>query len=465
MVNEWNKSALVAESETEFETMLRRRLRSGAAPVAACAGFDIDAASAYLEGAVGGSHRAGYESHLAGCVTCRRHLIELARLAQCEPPAEVRPVSAQDRIPVWGRLKGTVAAWFDISSRGFKWQIASATGAAFAILIAALGVQAWKQVSKHSARTVADKAIPSNQAGPVEIAAQPIQSSTPEPSPRNEASSDTTTSIAQEPAAIQPEAAQGLAPKPLVGPQGNDPKFSVEAKNQYMSLPMSSNQQVEAPVAPKPMPSVAQAGQSSQLLYAPLMETRSESNAQRLSGRLEELEELAAAARMPGRKAEADKDPVQNLRSSPQFSRVKSVPPDPVVRSGVISSFAPKEQETPDRPSRIKSIVNELMKKNPLKWPFGSDSDQKLVADEEKSSDAESLSLMEYPFRDKVFVRKNGVWIDKEYNSEMQEWRRRPLTRGSEQYKRVLAEEPQLKAFFEMGPIIIVWKNRIYKVQ
>src|SRR5262245_48028680 len=127
MVNEWNKSALVTEFETEFETMLRRRLRSGAAPVAACAGFDIDAAGAYLEGAIGGSHRAGYESHLAGCVTCRRHLIELARLAQCEPPAEVQPVSAQDRIPVWGRLKGTVAAWFDISSRGFKWQIASAT--------------------------------------------------------------------------------------------------------------------------------------------------------------------------------------------------------------------------------------------------------------------------------------------------------------------------------------------------
>ncbi|HEY6402076.1 MAG TPA: zf-HC2 domain-containing protein, partial [Blastocatellia bacterium] len=143
MVNEWNKSALVGEFESEFETMLRRRLRSGAAPVAACAGFDPDAASAYLEGAVGGSHRAGYESHLAGCVTCRRHLIELARLAQCEPLAEVQPVSAPDRIPVWGRLKETVAAWFDISSRGFKWQIASATGAVFAILIAALGVQAW----------------------------------------------------------------------------------------------------------------------------------------------------------------------------------------------------------------------------------------------------------------------------------------------------------------------------------
>src|SRR5215831_18703627 len=122
MVNEWNKSALV----TDFETMLRRRLRSGAAPVSACAGFDLDAASAYLEGALGGSHRAGYESHLAGCATCRRHLIELARLAQTAPLAEpqifVKPATAPDRIPAWERWKEAVTAWLDPSSWSFKWR-------------------------------------------------------------------------------------------------------------------------------------------------------------------------------------------------------------------------------------------------------------------------------------------------------------------------------------------------------
>jgi putative zinc finger protein len=469
MVNEWNKSALVAESETEFETMLRRRLRSGAAPVAACAGFDLDAASAYLEGALGGSHRAGYESHLAGCVTCRHHLIELARLAQCEPFAEVQPVSAPVRIPVWGRLKESVASWFDISSLGFKWRIASATGATFAILIAALGVQAWRQASKHSAVTIADKVIPSNQTGSVESVDQQIQSPAPESLPQNGAFADTSSSIPQEPAAINSETAQVLTPKPLVGPQGNDPKFSVEAKNQYMSLPPSSDQPVEAPVAPKPMPFVAQAGQSSQRIEALLMGSPSEINAQRLGGRPEELAEIVAAARREEQKDVVDKAPIQETIVSQRISsRLKSVPPDPVVRNGGISSFVSKEQATPDAESRsswIKYVKDQLRKKNPIKWPFGSDSDEKPIQDKQESSDAESLSPMEYPFRDKVFVRKNGVWIDKEYNSEMQEWRRRILTRGSEQYKRVLAEEPQLKAFFEMGPILIVWKNRIYKVQ
>src|SRR5215510_1350705 len=142
MVNEWNKMA--------FDTMLRRRLRSGAAPVAACAGFDLDAASAYLEGALGQSHRADYESHLAGCVTCRRHLIELSRLAQTAPRAETQPVTVMGQTPAWVRWREVVTGWFDLSSWNLKWQIAGATGVAFAILIAALGVQSWRQASKHS---------------------------------------------------------------------------------------------------------------------------------------------------------------------------------------------------------------------------------------------------------------------------------------------------------------------------
>src|SRR5262249_2324162 len=144
MLYEWNKTAAFVE----FETMLRRRLISGAAPVAACAGFDLDSASAYLEGALSGPHRAGYETHLAGGAICRRHLIELARLAQTAPLAEAQPATSPDRISAWGRWKEAVAIWFDLSSRNFKWRIAGATGAAFAILIAALGVQSWRQTHR-----------------------------------------------------------------------------------------------------------------------------------------------------------------------------------------------------------------------------------------------------------------------------------------------------------------------------
>src|SRR5262249_6436965 len=119
-----------------------------------------DAASAYLEGALGVSYRAIYESHLAGCAACRRHLIELSRLAQSEsfanvrlaaaPVAEANPAVAPDRIsiwdrrPTWSRWKESFAAWFDVSAPSFKWRMAGATGAAFALLIGALGAQSWR---------------------------------------------------------------------------------------------------------------------------------------------------------------------------------------------------------------------------------------------------------------------------------------------------------------------------------
>ena len=107
MAIERNNTAL------EFETMLRRHLKSGGAPVAACAGFEADAASAYLEDALGKSARASYESHLAGCAACRRHLIEVARLSQLAPQAETPPVAVADQAPVWVRWEAAVAGWFD----------------------------------------------------------------------------------------------------------------------------------------------------------------------------------------------------------------------------------------------------------------------------------------------------------------------------------------------------------------
>ena len=176
MANELNKTAFV-----EFETMLRRHLRIGAAPVTACAGFDLDAASAYLEGALGGPHLASYESHLAGCAICRRHLIELARLAQAAPSFEAQPAAEPVRIPSRVRLKKTFASWFDLSAWNLKWQIAGATGGAFAILIAALGAQSLYHASNRTV-LVSGEASQTSSIAAAESAGRLLPSPTPEPS-------------------------------------------------------------------------------------------------------------------------------------------------------------------------------------------------------------------------------------------------------------------------------------------
>jgi len=95
---------------------------------------------------------------------------------------------------------------------------------------------------------------------------------------------------------------------------------------------------------------------------------------------------------------------------------------------------------------------------------LNSESEQKETPDTQEASNEESSKLMIWRIRGKVFRFEKDTWVDQEYKPEMQEWRRWTLTRGSDQYKRVLADEPLLKIFFDHGPILIVWKNRIYKV-
>src|SRR5262245_32539260 len=213
--------------------MLRRHLKSGGAPVAACAGFDFDAASAYLEDALGESHRAGYESHLAGCVTCRRHLIELARLAETAPRAETQPSIVEDQIPAgapaWVRWRGVVAGWFDLSSWKLKWQVAGAAGATFAILIAALGVLSWRHSSRQS-----ELAYRVNTEAPASIASN-VPSPTPEPSPQDESP------VANaESAAARPTQSNGPVPTPLVTPPAADVSLPITPSNESSKFSRTS---------------------------------------------------------------------------------------------------------------------------------------------------------------------------------------------------------------------------------
>ncbi|MGH9768358.1 MAG: hypothetical protein ACREAB_13070, partial [Blastocatellia bacterium] len=213
----------------EFETMLRRHLKSGGAPVTACAGFDFDAASAYLEEALGGSQRTGYESHLAGCAVCRRHLIELSRLAQTVPHAGTKPAPVLDQNPAWVRWREVVAGWFDLSTWNLKWQMLGAAGVAFAILIAALGVQSWRQASKADNLAVASTAdAPTASTEP----AQMLQMPTPDPSPQGEQDSSTAES-----ATVHPDRSRASLPAPPVRPQAGDlPDAPVEPSKELLTL-------------------------------------------------------------------------------------------------------------------------------------------------------------------------------------------------------------------------------------
>ncbi len=63
----------------------------------------------------------------------------------------------------------------------------------------------------------------------------------------------------------------------------------------------------------------------------------------------------------------------------------------------------------------------------------------------------------------KRFTRGSAGWVDTEYNSQSMT----RLTRGSDQYRALVADEPGIRTIAERldGVVIVVWKGRAYRIQ
>jgi len=81
------------------------------------------------------------------------------------------------------------------------------------------------------------------------------------------------------------------------------------------------------------------------------------------------------------------------------------------------------------------------------------------VASDKDKNDAETRTVAGRRFR-----KQDGVWTDTAYNSS-----RSPvnLTRGSEQYRALIADEPGIKTIADQldGEIIVVWKGHTYRIR
>ena len=62
------------------------------------------------------------------------------------------------------------------------------------------------------------------------------------------------------------------------------------------------------------------------------------------------------------------------------------------------------------------------------------------------------------------FRKQGGVWIDTAYDSSKDAV---TLSRGSEQYRALVADEPAIKTIADTldGEIIVVWKGRTYRIR
>lgn len=79
-------------------------------------------------------------------------------------------------------------------------------------------------------------------------------------------------------------------------------------------------------------------------------------------------------------------------------------------------------------------------------------------SDDNYSDDAETRSVAGRRFR-----KQRGIWVDTAYSGATTV----NLTRGSEQYRALVADEPEIKTIAQKldGQIIVVWKSRAYRIR
>ncbi len=410
--------------------------------VEACAGFDADLASAYLENALGASVRMRFDAHLAGCPSCRRHVIELSRLInnpQEIPQTQPQPSTIFAPVGVWERLRAAVAGWFggwDFSTSKWGWATA---GAAAAVLIGAISVQTWRQ--QRSITSSADHAAVAG--GLVGETPQPFNSS------GNSVEQLTTTPFFGGSSVAQSSTDQTTQiPRPLVGPvQGGAdsiatlPPGAVEMRNRQIALNSSF--------------SISDATGPNYMRFQPATPPQPQMVAGNLTSNVPGGAMSVGFPNRAGSVAPPSAEPsamsAETAGESAVAARINPSPSDnPMVRKSKKDNRDSKETQT-------RGVLDKALSFLPTR---DSKDGAKL---EEKEIEPDAPKLLTIRVRDKVLSYQSGMWIDSAYKPEMA-WRVTKLVRDSEEYNQVLAAEPQLKEYFDRGSIIIIWKNKIYKV-
>lgn len=398
----------------EFETMLRRHLSRGGSMVEACAGFDADSASAYLENVLGQTARARYESHLAGCPSCRRHVIELSRFLQL-PEIVSQPASVTSPETIWSKWKTAVAGWFDVSAWNRGWATA---GAAAAILLAVAATQLWRQSSATETITANLSQAPANSSAQD---SQTLPSATPDSLLAGNFAPQQSSTVAR----------LAVVPTPDVTP-------TATANSVFVSSSTVPPKEIE----------LGKTLAGIQVVNPPLPVTAATGGRVMTTGFAPNL-----------------------TNNQPVFTFEPPSPPPAPTATDAVATVEPAKIMAPLNPSPSDNPMTRSRRATPTPTPKTLGTFSFLPsgkADSERKAELKEIEegapkLLTVRVRDKIFSFQGGMWVDHAYKPEMA-WRVTKLVRDSEEYKQTLAAEPQLKEFFERTAVIVIWKDKIYKV-
>ncbi len=395
--------------EPEFDARLKAHLKTRGATTV-CAGFDFDTASAYLEHTLQAKASTLYEEHLADCAACRNQVVELSRLM----PAET--VVAPAVVPVRGKW----SEWFSGWKLGMLAGLGTATAAILLFTMVTvqrnstpLAIAESKEVAAPSMAVplANDDFITLKESQRVQDAAKtPI----PAPSASVMASTPVVQGVAAKAAVPEMELAKksvqidGASMKDNVSPSApgavsETVTVTVENKEALQTLPQGQLQNTELRnrAMPTPTPHGPMLGQN-----------------QMQNNQMTPIE--PSAKPMVGAVAKFEERQTEKMRE-----KAKSTDAAKAERDDKAARLS--------APAAASAVAGRAAKTAPQKNVAG-----------------------------KNFRSENGRWIDTQWNSGLAEIR---LKRNSDEYKKVLKDTPELKPYFDLKSVIVVWQGKAYRVE
>ncbi len=416
--------------EQEFDTLLRQHVKKhGVATTTVCEGFDAEQAGAYLEQALSKTALMTYEKHLTACASCRHHVIELSRLM---PAGTNENLATSPNEPTFGqRFFKLFSGWrlgalaglgiattalllffvsTQITNKNPETMVAADRSPAMAAATPKSQVQVAGEIAGNKAGDMQTKAMASpapGLAGSVDAA-----SAAKWAPPAGTSSAVTPSTITVNGAANQP--APPPISKPTTGLAAEDLKREVSRdemlQNQTQTQLRTDNwQQQRAMPTPTPRgPSVNQ----------------------------------MQAERAP----DLRKNDIRTTKSGEESA--KAAPAKAVEDKARVAEVA-----------EIRAEDNVIIEK-------GKDEEKtkkKSSAEGRAKSAAKLTPALTKEINGKNFRLENGIWVDTQYNAGAGLAVAR-LKYNSDEYKRVLKDTPELRGWFNLKSVIIVWQDKVYRI-
>lgn len=442
-------------AETEIDLLLRRHARrgGGAARVFDDGGgaqddasrragggahLDADELNAFAEGMLPAPARARYASHLADCDSCRKVVTELALVNSAAMEEEERVAVAPVSSPK--------SSWREWIAALFSPPVLRFAVPAFGLLIVGFILFAVMQTRRNNSTLVAQNGEKQATVSNANTSAVPQDYKAADSSTAAQPNASRE-STAQDQKVIVPGEQGGVTvppvQKPLVTPDAKNPE---QARTETV------------PAEPTTVDKVT-GGKRDE-------DRRQDEEAQRNEplrerGRARDEERAAASIAPPSPASSAGAVSMAKEKSEVAKEAPKDQPARPssnVILDGASADSNEINSSQNKGYGGAKTPNATLSARKRAAAPRNNTAETKTGEDDARNDAYETRRVGGRTFR-----RQGGAWIDTAYNSSR---RIIPVRRGTEQYRALVADEPSIGSISSQldGAVIIVWKDRAYRI-